>query len=175
MALFCWVLLLYLVIINCQGVFPTEIQMDRIELLNETYVDGYYNLSEFRITKFNRTAYVLNAQVELFVDINTNIKVEVSFHYNRLNNNQYTKSPMGIPKGYLCSVAEKFYRKSLMVALKDCSNLPQRQPNEPICPMEKVIRIFVVKLKFVQAYSELSIFISFSFNVGQLLGEKLFG
>lgn len=139
MALFSWVLLLYLFGFNCESVFSTEIQFDRIEMLNATYAEGYYNLSEFRITKFNRTAYVWNAKADFFVDIDMDIKVEVSFFYNRLNNNQYTKSPMGLPKDTLCNFAEKYYRKSLMKQFKDYSNFPQRQPNEPICPIEKVI------------------------------------
>lgn len=119
-------------------VVTTEIQFDRIEFLNKSYVEGSYNLSELRITKFNRTTYVLNGKAEIFIDINRDIKAEVVFHYNRLNNNQYTKSPLSLSKDYLCNMGEKYYRKFIMAQVKDCSNFPQPGPNEPICPIIKV-------------------------------------
>lgn len=119
----------------------TEIQFDRIEILNNTFVEGFYNVSEFRITKFNRTTYVLNTKAELFLDLTTDIKVQVNYYFNRLNNNQYYKTPMALPKDAACNFAEKFYRKFVMTQVKDISNLPQLKPGDPVCPLPKVITI----------------------------------
>lgn len=135
------VLVICVWIFHCANVSSTEIQFDRIEILNDSYVEGYYNVSEFRITKFNRTTYVLNARADIFVDIDQDIKTELILHFNRLNNNQYTKLPMGLPKDYLCNIIQKYYRKFIMVQVKDCSNLPQPMPELPddqICPIKKV-------------------------------------
>lgn len=119
-----------------------EIQFDRIELLNSSYVEGVYNVSEFRITKFNRTTYVFNAKVDFFIDIDRNMKIQVNFHHNRLNNNQYTKTPMAISKDIICNIADKYYKKFIMVQVKNVSNLPQYEAGQSICPVQKVFTIF---------------------------------
>lgn len=123
---------------QCENVQNTEIQMDRIELLNSSYIEGYYNVSEFRITKFNRTSYVWNMNAALYRDLDESIEIEVTFHYNRLNNNQYNKSPMSLRKDKFCNIAEKYYRKFIMEPMKDVSNFPQLKPEEPVCPVKAV-------------------------------------
>lgn len=138
MIVFSSFLTICLLIFQCENVSATEIQLDRVELLNQTYMEGFYNLSEFRVTKFNRTSYVWNAEVEMFSDIDDKLKLEVTFHHNRLNNNQYNKSPMQISKDTLCNIAEKYYRKFIMNDIKDISNFPQLKAGEPVCPIVKV-------------------------------------
>lgn len=127
-----------LLIFNYQYVNTFELIFDRIELLNSSYVEGYYNISLLRISKFNRTTYVLNSEFETMIDIMDNIEIEVGFYYNRFNNNQYNKSPARIAKDSVCVHAEKYYKKIVMDDVKDNSNLPQYGTDEPVCPIKKV-------------------------------------
>lgn len=126
----------------CKSGVSVEIQFDRIELLNSSYVEGVYNVSEFRITKFNRTTYVFNTKIDFFIDIDRNIKVQVNFHHNRLNNNQYTKTPMAISKDLICNIADKYYQKFIMIQVKNVSNLPQIEAGQSVCPVQKVYTTF---------------------------------
>lgn len=117
-----------------------EVIFDRIEMLNSSYVEGYYNISLLRVTKFNRTTFVLNAEFELFVDVTDKFMVEADFHYNRFNNNQYNKLPGNVKKDTICKHAEKYYKKMIMADVEHKSNFPQYAENEQVCPIKKVIR-----------------------------------
>lgn len=64
-----------------------EFQFDQIVLINSTNRAELYNFSSIRIAKFNRTTYVLNTMVEWFVDVDDSFEMDVTFYYNRLNNN----------------------------------------------------------------------------------------
>lgn len=116
-----------------------EVQLDRVELVNSSYIENYYNVSLFRVSKFNRTAYVLHIVGELYVDLSDEFSVEATFYYNRFNNNQYNKSPARIPKQSICSVGERFYKGLLMEQLKSVSNLPQFEDSDEFCPFPKVL------------------------------------
>lgn len=52
-----------------------ELQLDRIEINDSSYyVEGLYDVSLLRINKFNQTTFVLNAEFEIFVDIDEKLK-----------------------------------------------------------------------------------------------------
>lgn len=123
--------------VHCIGQ-PFEIEFDRVEILNKTYVDGFYNVSTLRVQKFNRTKHVVNLNAELLMDIDETIFMEINFYYNRLNNNQYSKTPARLPKTALCKVFDTYYRDLYMENFKEASNFPQYQPDEPACPINKV-------------------------------------
>lgn len=123
-------------LLNCGPVAMDEMLYDRVELLNATYQEGLYNISEFRVTKFNRTSFVIKANFEFLVDFDDKIEVEVSFHYNRLNNNQYTKSLARVPRDKLCTVAKKFQATVFTAANKEKTNFPT--DGEAYCPLKKV-------------------------------------
>lgn len=116
---------------------PSEFQFERIELKTPSYVEKYYNISEIRITKYNRTTYVLNLHGEFFVDFDEEFFLEIFFYFNRLNNNQYTKSPAHIKKPF-CEVLRRFYKNYIMGQLQGYSNFPQLEPDEDVCPIERV-------------------------------------
>lgn len=126
-----------------------EVQFDRIELLNASYVKDIYNVSLLRVAKYNRTAYVLNLSVEFYTDLSNEISIEVLFYYNRLNNNQYNKSPFHIKKASLCEMGEKYYKGFLMEQMKDYSNFPQYGPSQPFCPAKKVQCVICYDQKFI--------------------------
>lgn len=124
--------------LNYQTIWMAEMYFDRIELLNESYVEGLYKVNEMRITKFNRTTYVLNGEAEFYYVTNDSVKVEMSFHYNRFNNNQYAKSLMRVPKDSLCKIVEKYYPIISMQRMNNVTNFPIIEPGEKYCPLPKV-------------------------------------
>lgn len=123
------------------SVLMDDIYFDRVELLNSTYVDGLYNVSVLRIAKFNRTVYVMNFEFEIFVDFDQHHELEVSFHYNRLNNNQYTKSLLRVPRSSFCGLFVKYYSVVVTNEMKSHTNFPSIQPNRKWCPVKKVNRM----------------------------------
>lgn len=136
-----WILTLAfcLFALNWDETFTTEIQVDRVELLNSTFSDGIYNISELRVTKFNRTSYVLNLDAEIFFDVDQSVDAELTLHHNRMNNNEYNKMPFGLAKKSLCTYLEKYYKSILMEPMKNISNSPQLGPKDNVCPIPKVI------------------------------------
>lgn len=106
------ILTILLLVYHCEYISTTEIQINRVELLNSTYKEGFYNFSELLVTRINRTAYVINLQVMIYLDIDENFEFEVSFHHNRLNNNQYNKMPYRIPRKTICQALDQFYKKT---------------------------------------------------------------
>lgn len=65
--------------------------MDTLELLTASYVPDYYNISVFRVAKYNRTTHVLNWDIELFIDLDESVSLEIQLYVSRLNNNQYQR------------------------------------------------------------------------------------
>lgn len=104
------------------------------------YLKDYFNISELRISKFNRTTFVANFRVDLYNDVDREYEIEETLHYNRLNNNQYNKIPFGISRTNLCDAMDKFYGKYLMKDVKNDSNFPQYKPPAKGCPIKNVRR-----------------------------------
>lgn len=131
------ILTVFLPIFQCENVFTTKIELDRFEILNSTYVDGFFNISEILIKRINRTTYVLNFESTTFKDIDNRMEFEVSFHRNRLNNNQYNKMPFGLSKRSACLTLQQHYN-IIHQELKDISNFAQLKEGDDICPIKKV-------------------------------------
>lgn len=132
------ILTVFLLIFQSENVLTTEIILDRIELVNTTYLEGFYNMSELRISRINRTTYVLNAQIITYFVLDQNWEIEVSFFRNRFNNNQYYKMPFRFPRTSACQVLDQYYVKYLQPGLKGITNLPQFKEGEHFCPIKKV-------------------------------------
>lgn len=115
-----------------------EVYFDRIELLNATYVPGLYNVSVFRVGKFNRTTYVFNADVETFIPVDDDFDVEVIFYYNRFNNNQYSRTPIRVPRTNLCKTVESFYTMMTTAEIRTSTNIPPVKRGVKWCPVEAV-------------------------------------
>lgn len=138
MKLFSIIKFICLLIHNCAFISTTEIIPERAEIVNSTYIEGRYNFSRCRITRFNRTTYVFETEFDLMVDLNNDYGFKLSYHYNRLSNNQYTRMPFELPKMTLCTFLEKYYRSYMMEYAKTISNFPQLKSGESICPFKKV-------------------------------------
>lgn len=131
-----WIVCLFA--LSCKAAVKVELIFDHVELLNGSFVEGIYNYSIHRITKFNRTTYVFNTEFETFVEFNNkeNYEIEAIFFYNRLNNNQYTKSMIGVPKSNLCDALDKYKHLIFTPTNKNNHNFPG--PNVPFCPFSTV-------------------------------------
>lgn len=129
------VFLIYCSILNTST--ANEIYFDQVEIV-PSYLKDFYNITEVRIAKFNRTTSVLNFRGDFYIDVDKDFEVEVTYHYNRFNNNQYNKMPMGIPRLNLCDILDKHYAKFFMNDLKGISNSPQLKSSEKFCPRKKV-------------------------------------
>lgn len=130
------ILVIFFVIFN--PLAASEIYFDLVEVV-PLYLPGIYNISQIRIAKYNRTTSVLNFDGDLLVKLSDDIEVDVSFYYNRLNNNQYNQMLMAIPKTKICSCLDKYYH-FFMKDLKNTSNLPQLGSSKNICPIFPQVR-----------------------------------
>lgn len=132
-----------------------ELVLDRVELINATYLEGLYNISEMRVGKFNRTTYVLNFEIESFIEINQkDSEFETTFYFNRMNNNQYSKTLIHVRRSPLRSTMDTFRTLLFPDAMRTHSNLPVfNGPNASFCPIPKVqtdlIWLKQLYLKFV--------------------------
>lgn len=135
-------LTLCLFFINYGAVTPMELIYDTMELLNASFIEGYLNYSAFRISKFNRTTYVLNATIDFFRDLDENFELEANFFYNRLNNNQYNKSPIRAQRQNICDFMKIYYHLLVTEKNKDNTNFPP--PGSKFCPLKKVLVSFLV-------------------------------
>lgn len=138
MVLFTCVLAIGVLLFHSHAIFAFEMVYDQVSFQNTTDSGKYFNFTMFRIAKFNRTLYVFNGDVDLLLDIDGNFYAELSFHYNRLNNNQYNKSPMRVPRENLCSLLRKYYGFFTAATTEEQTNLPRLKPGENICPIKSV-------------------------------------
>lgn len=119
-------------------VFATEIQPDRVEVSESMYRENLYKFTEARVTKINRTTFTVNYEFVLFFDIDQNIEMDATLYFNRLNNNQYTRTPYGMKKESFCKLLDKYYYTFLKDSLKECTNyldyVNETNPL-PICPV----------------------------------------
>lgn len=116
-----------------------EYTFERFEIENgKSYREYAFNITVYRVAKFNRTTNGITLEGELYNDLGSNHSLEVLFYYNRLNNMQYTRTPAHIPKSPICDVLDKFYKTHWMEIAKDVSNLPQLKDGERLCPLSKV-------------------------------------
>lgn len=99
-----------------------EMISDRVELLNSSY-----NVTEFRISKFNHTTHVFNTKFELFIDIDFDFSSEFLTFYNRYNNNQFRRSLLLVRKSPLCDSMQKFYGSFSRELDSEHSNFPRRE------------------------------------------------
>lgn len=116
------------------SVLSDEIIFDRVEIINASFVEGLYNISLFEITKYNRTTYVFNSKMDLLVDSDQDTKIRVNFYYNRMNNNQYSKTLMRIPNTPCCTSIQRASATLNIDSMDKYTNFPFSSG----CPLKKV-------------------------------------
>lgn len=150
MILILCILMVAFFILNCSLVEPTDLIYDRVELLNSSYLEGFYNITEYRISKFNHTSHVLNGKFEFFIDIDSDFYIEASINYNRLNNNQYTKTIFHVKKTPLCDYMQKLYGLFSSDLGPENGNFPRREHGEKVCPFPKVFYFARLKAEYIK-------------------------
>lgn len=151
MILFSIILTVWFLVYNNVLVCKTELIPEGVELLTRRFVKGQYNISSYRITRFNRTTYVVESVFELMVDLTNEYNFESSFYYSRSKNNQYTKMPFHLPKTPMCEYFEKHFKNHIMKDISSKPNNPEYKIAESLCPLKKVIFFFGL-LQFIKLY-----------------------
>lgn len=43
-----------------------DVILQKLEAINGTFVEGEYRITDLRVSKFNRSTYVINSEMEMF-------------------------------------------------------------------------------------------------------------
>lgn len=116
--------------------FDYEIQMDHLEVINSPNGNSF-DFKTWRITKLNRTCYVMLGDVLQTTEDLT--KVDVELIVNFMQGNVYKYSPFGVKRKPFCDFWKNDY-KTLLYASEHAkySNFPE--PEE--CPFPKVYCLY---------------------------------
>lgn len=139
MRLFSIILTVWFLVNNNVLIFKTELIPEGVELVTPRFVKGHYNVSSYRITRFNRTTYVVESVFELMVDLTNEYNFEGSLYYSRSKNNQYTKMPFHFPKISMCEYLEKYLKNDLLQDKSSRPDKPDYKLVDSVCPLKKVI------------------------------------
>lgn len=112
--------------------------MDHLETIEVPNEEKAVNFRVLRVTKYNRTVWVVVANLTTIAEDFT--KVEVAILSNLMQANVYKRQPYGIPIQPFCKFWSTIYKDQLYEALKTTSNLPA--PEE--CPPKEVFLYFIV-------------------------------
>lgn len=123
-------------VLLCSSIRLYTATFDQVFVISSS--QDHANISEFRVKKYNRTTYVIDWEFESYIELDETIFVQGEIFVSRMNNNQYTKTPFRIPKMNFCEFLKGPYANHLMQNLKNVSNLPQFERNEPRCPLKRV-------------------------------------
>lgn len=132
------ILAIGLILYTFHNVLLNEVHLDRIEMVNSTYYEGVFNLTQLKIDRINHNSYALQTDVEILVDLDEDWEMEAYFYYNRFGNNNYFKTPNQIFRSRVCNVLER-YRE--FIAFRNVTNLPEPKFGQRICPIKVVTKI----------------------------------
>lgn len=124
-----------------------DLILDHMNLLNTTYLPGYYNISELRVTKFSRNEYGVNANFELFIDFDEKIYLEIQLYMKRIMGHEYAKSPFGFQRKPFPEAFQKYYviQKKIIDGMQGYSNIP---------PLTKGERYIWKKVQSISIFEE---------------------
>ncbi|XP_039452836.1 uncharacterized protein LOC120431781 [Culex pipiens pallens] len=132
----------FLVALAVLGHLPAESgaeQQMNLQLERFEQIDGadLIDSSKLRVRKYNRTAFVLDGTVELFIDLDNAYEVTVKVAYSTLGNNQFNEYPMKLPRKSICAfMVDEYVEYQYIWA--DSTNLPHvEKGTEEFCPFPK--------------------------------------
>lgn len=101
-------------------------------MVTSSYSAGFYNISLFRISKINRTAFGLNVNAEIHIDFDEKVLLAVDAYYKRSQSLEYSKSPYEMAKKPFPDHFRKHYdlAKKFTNELSAHSNIPLVQSIE---------------------------------------------
>lgn len=126
-----------LLLIFLQSISINEVRVDRIELLNSSYLAGVYNVTHLKIEKINNTN-AFQADVDFLVDIDQNWLVQTNYYYSQLNDSYYDKTSYRALRTPVCAVFERYKSFMRFDATKNNTNFPNPQRGKKICPIKAV-------------------------------------
>lgn len=115
--------------------------MDHLEIIEVPKEDAAVKFHVLRVTKFNRTVWVVIANISMLTDDYSTL--DVAILSNLMQANEYKRQPYGIPIQPMCQFWITIYKDQLYDALKTTSNLPAPED----CP-PKQVTIFYFNLNF---------------------------
>lgn len=80
-----------LVFLYLQTTDGTEFRLDSALSNNSSFLEGYYNISEFRVSRFGRVSYGLNWEFEIFIDFDEKVYLEIETAFRRSNAYSFIK------------------------------------------------------------------------------------
>lgn len=113
---------------SCDPIRAYTFSFDQIFILNnKTYVEGFYNYKELRVKRFNRTTYGLNAEFEIFYDLDDRVTVDYKLDIKRSNAHEYTTLIAPTDPETLPAMMNKYFTtyESLWRKMMKFSNLPE--------------------------------------------------
>lgn len=154
----------------CDG---SELSLDQIKLLNSSYMEGYFNFTELRVTKFKRFTYGINMRCELFRDIDENISMDIQIWWKRSIEQEYSLSLYHFKKLNFPDFFAKYFdiAKVFMEAAKHHSNLPPLELGKPYI-LKKVL-LCIIQYKLHLALNLKSFCLYFYIFLRESIGSKI--
>lgn len=116
------------------------IQIDEANLLNSTYLEGFYNFSRLTVTKFNRSLFVLNVDIEILEDWTEDYFFDITFYSKKRAGLSWSKGPYQWPKTRACDGLRLF--KRFIPNDYNNTNIPLPEENSTQCLLPKVNSYF---------------------------------
>lgn len=111
------------------------IQLDEAKFLNSSYLEGYYNLSRLTVSKFNRSTFVMNVDLELLVDLNDDYFFDTAYYSKKIACHSWSKNLYYWKNQSQCLVLETF--RYFAVKGYNNTNVPLFKKDEQ-CLLRKV-------------------------------------
>lgn len=122
--MFRWIFVIFVVVLKTSD--GVEFVLDQAKLMSSTYLEGYYNFSEFRVSKFARFSYGLNQKFELFVDFDENIFLQIQIYWRRSNAHEYRQLLHHLKRLPFPDFHQTYFTfvKPMVDGFQNCSNIP---------------------------------------------------
>lgn len=99
------------------------VQIDEVKLLNSSYLSGFYNFSKLSVSKFNRSTFVLNVDMEFLTDFDEEYFIGLTYYFKKRPGSNWNKKFFTWPKRPICD-ALKIFNRFAMQGYNN-TNIPQ--------------------------------------------------
>lgn len=72
---------LFLITFHTAALISQDVILQKLEAKNGTFVEGEYRITDLRVSKYNRSTYVINSEMELFNILDNSYVVSFFFFY----------------------------------------------------------------------------------------------
>lgn len=137
--------------LHLQTTDGTEFRLDSALLNNSSFLEGYYNISEFRVSRFGRVSYGLNWEFELFIDFDEKVYLEIEIAWRRSNAYSFIKLLYHCKRLSFPNFHQYYFAvmKPFLDGFKNHSNFPTLEYGQPYI-WKKVRIIHDIPLKKIK-------------------------